>query len=633
MAKQSQILISLLVFFFFSSFLLAQQTEPMMLIMGDESFSTEKLDYLKQAVVKLEVSGQDGEWVKTGAGVIVGKDAEVDMVFVATAYHTLFPPEDAETPVDKIKVWFKQKDYFPFARVEILKYNDLLDVALLGIFDVSKSIQNGFIPLPTIKPNALGNAFAFGHSSFGDWEYDVTEFRPNYNCSTRQSDSQRFRLDESQSVEPGFSGGPVFMTVGSGENKQFGLVGLVVEAGEDCVNGVYMDEIRNAIMDGNPNYDNQLTDGGSGLAGGDSDSGNNTEPSPPVIDDSGSNSSSGNNGNSSSGQGAKILFVYNSLDYAKYVEQIEEFGYTVDKAIATSSALSAKNPKNYDLIIVEPTTGRWENSQTLNYIKNAKKPILGMGAGGAYLFGKMGLAINKGNTWTGTRSRTGSNVTIYVENSKMDIFSKPNKLSIPSSKMLTLYNLSGHIGLYKPSAGNKVTYIGRESNNDTHYSITKEGTNILWGFDGQANDLTDNGKKMLHNAINDLLNPSVGLGGLTYTISTPALALITGLAAPALSSPRDNEVFSHFPRKTKVSWKSVSGAASYVVELDCMHCCKSGSWCTDVGKTYRVEKNIKGNSYSFNWIGAQQGRWRVWAVDKNGKEGAKSAWRGFRYTK
>ncbi len=105
------------------------------------------------------------------------------------------------------------------------------------------------------------------------------------------------------------------------------------------------------------------------------------------------------------------------------------------------------------------------------------------------------------------------------------------------------------------------------------------------------------------------------------------------LLAPKQVSPANGKVFTHFPRKTKVSWKATSGAKSYTVELDCMSCCSRGKWCKDVGKKYRVVPKIKGTSYSFSWVGAQKGRWRVWAIDAKGKAGKKSAWRTFNYTR
>ena len=106
---------------------------------------------------------------------------------------------------------------------------------------------------------------------------------------------------------------------------------------------------------------------------------------------------------------------------------------------------------------------------------------------------------------------------------------------------------------------------------------------------------------------------------------------VSTLAAPVQTS-RCGQTYNHFPRKTNVSWKPVRGAVKYIVEVDCFHCCKSGKWCTDVGKSWKKE-TVKGTRYSFNYVGAQAGRWRVRAVDRNGKPGKVSRWCNFKYTK
>lgn len=40
---------------------------------------------------------------------------------------------------------------------------------------------------------------------------------------------------------------------------------------------------------------------------------------------------------------------------------------------------------------------------------------------------------------------------------------------------------------------------------------------------------------------------------------------------------------------------------------------------------------IDATAYEFNFVGAQPGRWRVWAIDAAGREGFKSRWRSFVY--
>jgi hypothetical protein len=108
------------------------------------------------------------------------------------------------------------------------------------------------------------------------------------------------------------------------------------------------------------------------------------------------------------------------------------------------------------------------------------------------------------------------------------------------------------------------------------------------------------------------------------------------LPAPEPTWPEEGRSFDNYPRRTALGWKPVSGAASYTVELDCLNCCESGKWCSDLGRPWKVARKIPAvgsPGYKFEFAGAQQGRWRVWAVDKAGHEGEKSPWRTFRFTK
>jgi hypothetical protein len=105
------------------------------------------------------------------------------------------------------------------------------------------------------------------------------------------------------------------------------------------------------------------------------------------------------------------------------------------------------------------------------------------------------------------------------------------------------------------------------------------------------------------------------------------------LGIPRQISPKNHAVFDHFPRKTTLRWSRVKGAVEYGVEIDCFHCCKSGKWCLDSDKKVWKTTKTKNRSYTFSYVGAQLGRWRVWAIDKNGKTSAKTPWRTFKYTR
>ncbi len=105
------------------------------------------------------------------------------------------------------------------------------------------------------------------------------------------------------------------------------------------------------------------------------------------------------------------------------------------------------------------------------------------------------------------------------------------------------------------------------------------------------------------------------------------------LSAPRQISPGNGKSFDVYPRTTELRWARVGGAASYTVEIDCLHCCQSGRWCSDVSKPWKLAADLSSTRYRFNFVGAQPGRWRVWAVDRQGNAGRKSSWWEFKYTR
>jgi len=101
------------------------------------------------------------------------------------------------------------------------------------------------------------------------------------------------------------------------------------------------------------------------------------------------------------------------------------------------------------------------------------------------------------------------------------------------------------------------------------------------------------------------------------------------LLAPKLISPEHLSHFDRYPRTTVLVWEAVPGAAGYRVETDYGY---SGKWASeDHGDAYTVD--VTTTTYTFDFVGAQPGRWRVWAFDASGREGMKSEWREFVYSR
>ena len=112
------------------------------------------------------------------------------------------------------------------------------------------------------------------------------------------------------------------------------------------------------------------------------------------------------------------------------------------------------------------------------------------------------------------------------------------------------------------------------------------------------------------------------------------------LPAPIQLAPQDNQIFDVFPRGTKLEWNPVAGAVSYAVEIE--SCWKrrleEQKRLPDDGECinpapYEEKYGLHETAYEFIFKGAQPGRWRVWAIDKDHKPGIKSSWRRFTYLK
>ncbi len=113
---------------------------------------------------------------------------------------------------------------------------------------------------------------------------------------------------------------------------------------------------------------------------------------------------------------------------------------------------------------------------------------------------------------------------------------------------------------------------------------------------------------------------------------------LVNLPAPLQLSPADRAEFREYPRHTKLEWRSVEGAAYYLVEIDfCDGRDRALRECVDP-KPFSMTRNVgpvkvEGTTYEFNFVGRQPGRWRIWAVDAKGQEGFKSPWRIVFYLK
>ncbi|MBO0725456.1 MAG: redoxin domain-containing protein [Blastocatellia bacterium] len=172
-------------------------------------------------------------------------------------------------------------------------------------------------------------------------------------------------------------------------------------------------------------------------------------------------------------------------------------------------------------------------------------------------------------------------------------------------------------------AGKRVMRLYRINAIPQSFFITKDGKIVAYDRGSQRErELRDGIEKALAGKIEESTLKAAGVQAGPNP-DTPALP------APKLVSPEHLSRFDHYPRTTALVWEAVPGAAGYRVETDFQY---SGVWASE-SRGYAITVDVTATTYTFSFVGAQPGRWRVWALDASGREGTKSEWREFVYSR
>ncbi len=175
------------------------------------------------------------------------------------------------------------------------------------------------------------------------------------------------------------------------------------------------------------------------------------------------------------------------------------------------SEIPTANFSNVNLIIVSPWIGSgydFGDSAAVDTIKALDKPILGVGPGGARLFQGMDATINWGHCWSSsdTNSTSLSSTHMYVVDPSHSVFTKPNSISIPADSLLEIYTRSAYVAEYKPHLPDSIMYIGRQGEDENHYTLVKEGERYcLWGYTNSPSSMTQAGKDLFINVVHYMI--------------------------------------------------------------------------------------------------------------------------------
>jgi len=121
--------------------------------------------------------------------------------------------------------------------------------------------------------------------------------------------------------------------------------------------------------------------------------------------------------------------------------------------------------------------------------------------------------------------------------------------------------------------------------------------------------------------------------GTNYSPASPwwtfSFTTVPQMATPTLTGPANNAVFGQFPRTLTLSWKMVPATAGYKVEI--AYCQSDRVTCVNYPVVNLTDPLA--SDYTFSFVGAQPGKWRVTALGGGTyRDSAPSAWHWFSFT-
>jgi Mg-chelatase subunit ChlD len=194
----------------------------------------------------------------------------------------------------------------------------------------------------------------------------------------------------------------------------------------------------------------------------------------------------------------RLVYVYNGanpIDVATaygYEGLLQDNGFAVDRVETGDVATTPLS--SYEYAIVGPgarplITGAVETLRRMR--------VLGLGEGGYDFFGELGSQIGRPNGWHGNET------DVYAVDPGGAEWNEPYPIRIPRNRIVAVYTHTAHVGINLPSpSGLPVTLIGRESDDAAHYVIVEQyefPRQILWGFGGPPEDMTDSGRQLFVN--------------------------------------------------------------------------------------------------------------------------------------
>jgi hypothetical protein len=195
-----------------------------------------------------------------------------------------------------------------------------------------------------------------------------------------------------------------------------------------------------------------------------------------------------------------FIFENNKQNGVEYRYLLEESNFSTD--ITDINAVIDTDLSDLDLIIIDSDSGseyNWGTQQIIDVLIGSKKPIIGLGEGGARFFQNIGISINLGNSETYS-----DDLSIYVVDPAHPVFTGPETLEIPPN--INIIQLSSDLltdttGIRESSIIPSAIRLGYSEKKVTHYPLIQEDRFLLWGYNNTPLSMTNEGKKLFFNIV------------------------------------------------------------------------------------------------------------------------------------